>query len=329
MHGPGWTRRRAGRGFSYRDETGALIRDAERLDRIRSIAIPPAWKDVWICPWPNGHIQATGVDAAGRRQYRYHDAWRARRDAEKHERVLAIASELPDVRERVAAALRTRGSNRDRVLACALRLLDLGTFRIGSEEYAEENGTYGLATLRREHVSVRGERTYFRYTAKGGIEREVEITDRPTATVVRQLLERPDDAGEELLAYQLEDGTWHDVTSDEINAFLKEVSGAEITAKDFRTWNATVMMAAALAEQPAPKNRTARNKTIREAYVRVSEQLGNTPAVCKASYVDPRVVDRYEHGETVADALAELADSEGTRDAQKVLEQAVCRLLSA
>ncbi|WP_448638994.1 DNA topoisomerase IB [Geodermatophilus sp. URMC 63] len=329
VHGPGWTRRRAGRGFSYRDEHGELIRDAERLDRVRAIAIPPAWKDVWICPWPNGHIQATGLDAAGRRQYRYHDAWRARRDAEKHERVLAIASELPDVRDQVATALRTRGLNRGRVLACALRLLDLGTFRIGSEEYAEENGTYGLATLRREHVTVRGERTFFRYTAKGSIEREVEITDRPTATVVRQLLERPDDAGDELLAYQLDDGTWHDVTSDEINAYLKEVSGAEITAKDFRTWNATVLMAAALAEQPPPRNKTARNKTIKAAYVRVSEQLGNTPAVCKASYVDPRVVDRYEHGETVADALTRAASAEDDREAQRVLEQAVCQLLSA
>ncbi|MGY1669918.1 DNA topoisomerase IB [Geodermatophilus sp. SYSU D00710] len=329
VHGPGWTRRRAGRGFAYRDETGALIRDPDRLERIRGIAIPPAWKDVWICPWPNGHIQATGLDAAGRRQYRYHDAWRARRDAEKHERVLAIASELPDVREQVAAALRTRGLNRERVLACALRLLDLGTFRIGSEEYAEENGTYGLATLRREHVSVRGERTFFRYTAKGGIEREVEITDRPTATVVRHLLDRPDGAGDELLAYQLDDGSWRDVTSDEINAYLKEVSGAEITAKDFRTWNATVMMAAALAERPAPRNKTERNKTIRDAYVRVSEQLGNTPAVCKASYVDPRVVDRYEHGETVAEALGELEQADDTREVQKVLEQAVCRLLSA
>ncbi|MGR7026814.1 DNA topoisomerase IB [Geodermatophilus sp. URMC 62] len=329
VHGPGWTRRRAGRGFSYRDERGELIRDAERLDRVRAIAIPPAWKDVWICPWPNGHIQATGLDAAGRRQYRYHDAWRARRDAEKHERVLAIASELPDVRDQVATALRTRGLNRARVLACALRLLDLGTFRIGSEEYAEENGTYGLATLRREHVTVRGERTFFRYTAKGSIEREVEITDRPTATVVRQLLERPDDAGDELLAYQLADGTWHDVTSDEINAYLKEVSGAEITAKDFRTWNATVLMAATLAEQPPPRNKTARNKTIKAAYVRVSEQLGNTPAVCKASYVDPRVVDRYEHGETVADALTQAAGAEDDREAQRVLEQAVCQLLSA
>lgn len=328
VHGPGYRRRRAGKGWAFYDEAGGLIKD-DRLDRIRSLAIPPAWKDVWICPWPNGHIQATGLDAAGRRQYRYHDKWRERRDAEKHERVLQIAHQLPDVRDAVTAALRTRGPNRERVLACALRLLDLGTFRIGSEEYAEENGTYGLATLRREHVTVRGERTYFRYTAKGGIEREVEITDRPTATVVRQLLDRPDDTGDDLLAYQLDDGTWRDVTSDEINAYLKEVSGAEITAKDFRTWNATVLMAATLAETDPPSSRTARQKAVRAAYARVAEHLGNTPAVCKASYVDPRVVDRFESGETVADALADAAGAEGDRDAQRTLEQAVCRMLTA
>ncbi|MGY2130296.1 DNA topoisomerase IB [Blastococcus sp. SYSU DS0617] len=325
---PGYGRRRAGRGFAYFDTEGALIRD-ERLDRIRGLAIPPAWRDVWICPWPNGHIQATGVDAAGRRQYRYHDQWRARRDAEKHERVLEIARQLPDVRDEVTAALRTRGLNRERVLATAIRLLDLGAFRVGSEQYAEENGTYGLATLRREHVRVRGERTFFSYTAKGGIEREVELTDRPTATVVRQLLERPEGTGEELLAYQVEDGTWRDVTSTEINAYLKEISGAEITAKDFRTWNATVLMAAQLAEAAPPTSRTARKKIVSAAYRQVSEQLGNTPAVCKASYVDPRVVDRFEHGETVAEALREAAEAEADRDAQRLLEQAVCQLLSA
>jgi DNA topoisomerase IB len=328
VHGPGYRRRRAGRGFSYSDVDGALIKD-DRLDRIRALAIPPAWRDVWICPWPNGHIQATGVDAAGRRQYRYHDQWRARRDAEKHERVLEIARQLPDVRDEVVAALRTRGLNRERVLATAIRLLDLGAFRIGSEQYAEENGTYGLATLRREHVRVRGERTFFSYTAKGGIEREVELTDRPTATVVRQLLDRPDGTGEELLAYQIEDGTWRDVTSTEINAYLKEISGAEITAKDFRTWNATVLMAATLAEAPPPASRTARKRIVTAAYKQVSEQLGNTPAVCKASYVDPRVVDRFEHGETVAAALRPAEDAEADRDVQRVLEQAVCQLLSA
>jgi DNA topoisomerase IB len=328
VHGPGYRRRRAGRGFAYYDSDGALIRD-ERLDRIRELAIPPAWRDVWICPWPNGHVQATGIDAAGRRQYRYHDEWRARREAEKHERVLEIARQLPDVRDAVRAALRTRGLNRDRVLATAIRLLDLGAFRIGSEQYEEENGTYGLATLKRAHVSVRGERTFYSYTAKGGIEREVEITDRPTATVVRQLLDRPDDAGEDLLAYQTDDGEWRDVTSVEINAYLKEISGADITAKDFRTWTATVLMAAALAEAPPPASRTARKKVISAAYKQVSEQLGNTPAVCKASYVDPRVVDRFEDGETVAGVLREADEAEADRDTQKVLEAAVCRLLSA
>jgi DNA topoisomerase IB len=329
VNGPGYRRRRAGRGFAYYDTDGALIKDDELLDRIRGLAIPPAWKDVWICPWPNGHIQATGVDVAGRRQYRYHDAWRARRDSEKHERVLEIARELPDVRDAVNAALRTRGLNRERVLATAIRLLDLGAFRIGSEQYAEENGTFGLATLRRDHVHVRGERTFFSYTAKGGIEREVEITDRPTATVVRQLLERPADAGEDLLAYPTDDGEWRDVTSAEINAYLKEISGAEITAKDFRTWTATVLMAAALAEAPPPASKTARKKVISAAYKQVSEQLGNTPAVCRASYVDPRVVDRFENGETVAHALREADEAEADRDTQKVLEAAVCQLLSA
>jgi DNA topoisomerase-1 len=328
VHAPGWTRRRAGRGFAYRDVDGALIKD-DRLDRVRSLAIPPAWQDVWICPWPNGHIQAVGTDAAGRRQYRYHDQWRIKRDAAKHERVLEISQQLPDVRDAVLAALRTRGLNRDRVLACGVRLLDLGAFRVGSEQYAEDNGTFGLATLRREHVEVRGERVFFHYTAKGGIDRELELVDRPTATVVRALLARPDDQGDELLGYPLEDGSWHDITSDEVNAYLKEISGAEITAKDFRTWTATVMMAAALAEEPPPRSRTARSKAVRQAYVTVAEQLGNTPAVCRASYVDPRVVDRYEHGETIADALAEAAQAPDDRTAQRTLEAGVCSLLSA
>ncbi|RBY82965.1 DNA topoisomerase IB [Geodermatophilus sp. TF02-6] len=331
MHGPGWRRRRAGRGFAYYDTDGSLIRD-ERLDRLRALAIPPAWKDVWICPWPNGHIQATGVDVAGRRQYRYHDAWRAKRDAEKHERVLEIARQLPDVRDAVVEAIRGRGLTRERVLATAVRLLDLGAFRVGSEQYAEDNGTYGLATLRRDHVRVRGERVFFSYTAKGSIERELELTDKPTADVVRELLQRPEDTGEDLLGYWVDDPAgngrvWHDVTSAEVNAYLKEISGAEITAKDFRTWSATVQMAAELAAAARPTSRTARKRTVNAAYKTVSEQLGNTPAVCKASYVDPRVVDRFEHGETIADALAEARGAEGDRDAQRTLEAAVCRLL--
>jgi DNA topoisomerase IB len=328
---PGWTRRRAGRGFAFYDEDGRLIKD-ERLDRLRSLAIPPAWKDVWICPWPNGHIQATGVDVAGRRQYRYHDEWRAKRDALKHQRVLEIAHQLPDVREAVEDALEQKGLTRDRVLAAGVRLLDLGAFRVGSEQYAEENGTFGLATLRREHVRVKGQRVYFDYTAKGGLEREVEVVDPPTAAVVRELLARPAATGEELLGYWVEAGgerTWHDVTSAEVNAYLKELSGAEITAKDFRTWTATVLMAATLAEAAPPTSRTARKRTVSAAYKVVSEQLGNTPAVCKASYVDPRVVDRFEQGETIADALRDAARARDDRQAQRVLEGAVCQLLSA
>jgi DNA topoisomerase IB len=333
VHGPGYRRRRAGKGFAYYDTDGRLIKD-DRLDRIRGLAIPPAWRDVWICPWPNGHIQATGVDAAGRRQYRYHDRWRARRDALKHERVLEIAHQLPDVRDAVVRAIAGSGLTRDRVLAAGVRLLDLGAFRVGSEQYAEDNGTFGLATLRRDHARVRGERVFFAYTAKGGIDRELEITDEPTATVVRELLARPDDTGEELLGYWV-DGpagggrTWHDVTSTEINNYLKEISGRDVTAKDFRTWSATVLMAAALAEVPPPASRTARKKAVRAAYVRVSEHLGNTPSVCKASYVDPRVVDRYEHGETVAEALGAARRASDDRTTRRVLESAVCSLLSS
>jgi DNA topoisomerase I len=288
---------------------------------------------VWICPWPNGHIQATGLDAAGRRQYRYHDEWRTRRDAAKHERVLEIAHQLPDVRDAVVDAVTGSGLTRERVLAAAVRLLDLGCFRVGSEQYAEDNGTYGLATLRKEHVRVRGERVFFSYTAKGGIDRELELTDKPTADVVRELLKRPPGTGEELLGYWVDDPAgrgriWHDVTSTEINAYLKEISDAEITAKDFRTWNATVLMAAALAEAPPPASKTARKRVIKAAYERVSETLGNTPAVCKASYVDPRVVDHYEHGDTVAQALEGAAEAADDRTAQRVLEQAVCQMLS-
>ena len=328
VRAPGCTRRRAGRGWTYRDEHGEVIRGDQRA-RIEGLAIPPAWRDVWICPWPHGHIQATGVDAAGRRQYRYHDQWRIQRDAAKHERVLEISHHLPDVRDEVSAALRRRGLGRERVLAAAVRLLDLGAFRVGSDQYTEDNGTYGLATLRRDHVDVRGRTVAFCYLAKGSKQREIEVADAPTATVVRQLLERPRSAGAELLAWQNSDGSWRDVRSDDVNAYLREVSGAEITAKDFRTWTATVLMAVLLAEQSGAASSAQRTKAVRAAYRTVSEQLGNTPAVCRQSYVDPRVVDRFEHGETIAGALTEAGAATDDRQRQRTLESAVCRLLSA
>jgi DNA topoisomerase IB len=226
------------------------------------------------------------------------------------------------------------------VLATAVRLLDLGAFRVGSEQYAEDNGTFGLATLRRDHVRVRGEKVFFAFPAKGGKDWELELTDKPTADVVRELLRRPEhgqedgeeDGAEDLLGYWVEDPdgerSWHDVTSTEINAYLKELSDADITAKDFRTWNATVLMAATLAEATPPRSRTARKRVIKEAYERVSDSLGNTPAVCRASYVDPRVVDHFDNGDTVADALRKAAAAKDDRSAQRVLEAAVCALLT-
>ena len=298
-HRPGYTRRRAGRGWTYLDADGQRIADPATVGRIRALVIPPAWRDVWICPYPNGHIQAVGTDAAGRRQYRYHDAWREHRDRRKHLRVLQVGERLPAMRRRWARDLRRDGLDRQRVLAAAARLLDLGLFRVGGEEYAEEHDTYGLATLRREHVTVRRGRLVFDYPAKGGLRRQEVVSERRVAEVVTALRRRRDDANPELFAYRAGD-SWNDVKSTTVNEYLREVSGLDMSAKDFRTWHATVLMAAVLAREPVPAGRRGRDRAVRSGYVEVSEALGNTPAVCKASYVDPRVVDLYHDGTVVA-----------------------------
>ena len=298
-HRPGLTRRRAGRGWVYLDADGQRITDQATVERIRSLAIPPAWRDVWICPYPNGHIQAVGTDAAGRRQYRYHDVWREHRDQLKHLKVLQVGERLPAMRRRWARDLRRDGLDRDRVLAAAARLLDLGLFRVGGEEYAEENNTYGLATLRREHVTIRRGRLVFDYPAKGGLRRQEVVEDRRVAGVVIALRRRRDDPNPELFAYRAGD-SWNDVKSVTVNDYLREVSGLDMSAKDFRTWHATVLMAAVLAREPVPASRRGRDRTVRSGYVEVSEALGNTPAVCKASYVDPRVVELYHDGTVIA-----------------------------
>ena len=298
-HRPGYTRRRAGRGWTYLDTDGQRIADPATVGRIRALVIPPAWRDVWICPYPNGHIQAVGTDAAGRRQYRYHDAWREHRDRRKHLRVLQVGERLPAMRRRWARDLRRDGLDRQRVLAAAARLLDLGLFRVGGEEYAEEHSTYGLATLRREHVTVRRGRLVFDYPAKGGLRRQEVVSERRVAEVVTALRRRRDDANPELFAYRAGD-SWNDVKSATVNEYLREVSGLDMSAKDFRTWHATVLMAAVLAREPVPAGRRGRDRAVRSGYVEVSEALGNTPAVCKASYVDPRVVDLYHDGTVVA-----------------------------
>ena len=325
--GPGISRRRAGRGFSYLGPGGRRIRDPETLARIRALAIPPAWTDVWICPPPNGHIQATGLDARGRRQYRYHDAWRVRRDQEKFDHMTEFARALPALRERCAKLLSRRGFGRDRVLAGATRLLDLGFFRIGSEGYAQENASYGLATMRRTHVTLSGDVVRFDYRAKGGKRKVQSVVDHELVKLIRGLQAR-DGGGRELLAYTRR-GEWIDVRSGDINAFVKELSGEEFTAKDFRTWSATVLAAVALAVSTDAGSRTARNRAVVRAVKEVAHYLGNTPAVCRASYIDPRVIDAYLGGNTIRPVLEQLGEGAdfGHLDTQGPLEAAVLRLL--
>jgi DNA topoisomerase-1 len=299
---PGLRRVRRGRGFSYVDEDGVALEDAEVRARIRELAIPPAWTDVWICPDARGHIQATGYDEAGRKQYLYHDAWREHRDRQKFEQMAEFGSSLPALRERVERDLSKRGLVRDRVLACALRLLDLGFFRIGSERYATENETYGLATLERRQVRFEGGAAVFDYRAKGA-KRHVQVLADPVVLPTVRALKARRSSGSELFAYR-NGRSWYGVRSDEINEHLKDLSGGEFTAKDFRTWNATVLAAVALAKHdPSRLSKTARRRAATEAAKAVARYLSNTPSVCRSAYIDPRVMDKFDSGDTIRHAL--------------------------
>ena len=330
-HAPGITRRVRGKGFSYRWGNGAPVTDPEVLDRIRSLAIPPAWVDVWICPWPHGHIQATGTDSAGRRQYRYHDAWRVLRDRQKFERVLEFGQAQPALRSRVAHDLASEGTGRDRVLAGAVRLLDLGFFRVGGEQYAVENETFGIATLHKEHVTLSKGVMTFDYPAKGSIQRVVTISDPSTFELI-QTLRRRRGGSDHLLAYK--DGRrWVDAKSDDINDYIREAAGGEYSAKDFRTWSGTVLAALELgvAASGQPMSKTARKMASRLAVKAVSEYLGNTPAVCRASYIDPKILDRFDHGESIADTLASFASAADVMNrpaARQKIEAAVIDLIA-
>ncbi|MFD0657063.1 DNA topoisomerase IB [Thermocatellispora tengchongensis] len=269
------------------------MRDPETLARIKALVIPPAWTDVWICADPDGHLQAVGTDAAGRRQYRYHDRWREQQDEEKFARVLDIAEDLPRFRETVSAHLAQRGLTRTRVLAAAARMLDIGFFRVGGAEYTD---SFGLATLRTEHVRCRNGLVVCNYTAKGGKEREQVITDAAVCKVIRALLARP---AEELLRYR-NGSDWRDVRSEDVNEYLREVFERDVSAKDFRTWHATVLTAVGLAvSAKAAHSETARKRAIARVMREVADYLGNTPTVARASYVDPRVVTAYERGATI------------------------------
>jgi DNA topoisomerase-1 len=296
--GPGIRRRRAGRGFVYLDADGERVEDTEVLSRIHDLVIPPAWQDVWICPYPGGHIQATGSDARGRKQYLYHRKWRERRDQEKFDEMLLFARSLPRMRDRVERDLEDAdGLHRERVLAAAVRLLDRGFFRIGSEDYAVENETYGLATMRKDHVSLINGFVVFDYPAKHGKRHIRHVVDPEVAAVV-QALKRRRGGIDELLAYK--DGRrWVDVKSADINAYVKEATGEDFSAKDFRTWGATVLAAVGLAVSPARDTQTSRRRAVTRVIKEVAHHLGNTPAVARASYIDPRVIDRYLDGVTI------------------------------
>jgi len=327
---PGITRRRRGRGFEYLDRSGVRITDAETVARVRALVIPPAWREVWICTHPMGHIQATGTDVAGRKQYRYHDAWREHRDREKFDSMVEFARALPRLRRRVGRDLRGDDLSRDRVLACATRLLDRGFFRIGSEDYAEENETYGLATIRKEHVTLGEGFVVFDYEAKGRKRRVQSIAD-PEINDLLATLRRRRSGGPELLAYK--DGrNWSDVRSTDINEYVRRSTGGAFTAKDFRTWNATVLAAVALAvsAEAARGSKAARKRAIKRAVDETARYLGNTPAVCRASYIDPRVFDRFEGGLTIGGALPELAEPEPSAwpAMQRPVEEAVVDLIA-
>jgi DNA topoisomerase IB len=331
---PGIRRRKAGRGFVYLDPSGARVTDPDVLERVRALVIPPAWTDVWICVDPHGHIQATGVDARGRRQYRYHHVWRERRDREKFDHMLEFARSLPQLREVARRHLAEDGLPRERVLACAARLLDLGFFRIGTEGYAEENQTYGLATIHKRHVKLEPPSTVnFDYMAKGSKRRIQSVVDPDVYAVVEALKRRRGGAKPELLAWQ-RGRAWVDVRSGDINLYIKEATGGDFSAKDFRTWNATVLAAVALAVSTGATSPTGRKRAVARAMQEVAHYLGNTPAVCRSSYVDPRVVDNYLGGSTVAPALERAlveapADpgAAGTLLTQGPIEEAVLDLL--
>ena len=302
--------------MSYADETGARITDAGLVAYCRDLVIPPAWNDVWICPYPNGHILATGTDDAGRRQYQYHPQWRARRDRAKHEHVLEIARRLPAARRKVSADLSLPGMSREKVLAIAFRLLDDAYFRAGGESYAKENGSYGLATVLRDHVEVDPEGVSFCYPAKSGQIRESRVQDPVISGLVAELRDR-DDPDPELLAW-LDDDGWHDVLTTDIQAYVKGRLGPEARPKDFRTWHATVLAAAGLAAAgPPPRAERARRRAVAQVVRDVADDLGNTPAVCRSSYIDPRLIDLWERGQTI-----------GPRRTRGAVERAVLELLS-
>jgi DNA topoisomerase-1 len=291
--GPGIRRRRAGSGFSYLDPDGERITDLDTLRRIRSLAVPPAWTDVWISPHPRGHIQATGRDARGRKQYRYHPRWREVRDETKYERMVAFGASLPAIRKRLNKDLSRRGLPREKVLATVVRLLEMSLIRVGNEEYARDNRSFGLTTMRDRHVDVDGSNLRFHFTGKSGKRHQVGVTDRRLARIVERCQDLP---GQTLFQYVDDEGERHPVDSDDVNEYLRDISGQDFTAKDFRTWAGTVLAAWALKDLEAFDSEAQAKRNIVEAVEQVAGYLGNTPAVCRKCYVHPEILDSYLDG---------------------------------
>lgn len=303
---PGIQRRKTRSGFRYVSPAGEPVRDGETLGRIRSLAIPPAWTDVWICPRADGHIQATGRDARGRKQYRYHPRWRQVRDASKYERMQAFGAALPRIREACERDLARPGMPREKVLAAVVRLLETTLIRVGNDEYARDNRSYGLTTMRDRHVTIDGTRIEFRFRGKSGVRHQVRLKDRRLANVVRRCRDIP---GQELFQYIDDDGERRTVGSGDVNAYLREIAGEEFTAKDFRTWAGTVLATLALQEFETFDSNTEAKRNIVRAIERVAERLGNTPAVCRKCYIHPAVLDAYLEG-SMLDSLRARAETE-------------------
>ena len=302
---PGISRRKSGKGFTYIRADGSKLSEAAVLRRIKALAIPPAWADVWICPAPDGHIQATGRDAKGRKQYRYHPGFREVREGTKYEHVVEFADALPGIREKVRQHMASSGLPREKVLATVVHLLETTLIRVGNDDYAKQNNSYALTPLKTRHVAVDRNEVRFRFTGKSGKQWSLRVKDRRVAKIIRACQELP---GQELLQYIDEEGNPQDVTSSDVNAYLKEITGKDITAKDFRTWAGTVLAAMALSEMASFDSAAQAKRNLRSAIERVAARLGNTPTICRKCYVHPEVLSSYMDGNLLFEIKSEVED---------------------
>ncbi|HUR60298.1 MAG TPA: DNA topoisomerase IB [Opitutaceae bacterium] len=320
----GITRTRAGKNFAYHNPAGRRVSDRATLARITRLAIPPAWTEVWICPQADGHIQATGRDARGRKQYRYHTDWRSARDETKYERMFAFGRALPRIRGQVARDIARRGLGREKVLATMVRLLEATLVRVGNDEYARDNGSFGLSTMKDKHAAVSGQRVQFRFKGKSGRHHRIELRDPRIARIVRAVQDLP---GQDLFQYVDEQGRTRDIKSDDVNEYLRRIAGGEFSAKDFRTWAGTVLAAVMLQQCAKCTSKTKAKQNIVQAIAQVAAHLGNTPAVCRKCYIHPLVLESYLTGATVKLTRAAAAEFRTERPALSATERAVIAFL--